>query len=564
MMRQRGPAAAYGALLRLVVVAAVFICRSATSVHSCRRQLVFGVNDGYACDVIVTSSQNGDSAMLTAVSSGARQVPRNASALRLTLRHRPGRDGNRTSPRVPMPHLPQLRSLEVDVSETASFPAGLLSQLGATFVEQLSLFRSTSTVVPDYQLRLPSSADLETFATSNSSLSTLVLSDLGIEHLPPTTFHGLSSLCFLMVNNNRLSSLPPGLFDDLCQLTSLSLAVNRFVDVEDLSLTGTGPTRRLPCGGGLARLRSLDLHGNLLRRLRAGAFRSLRSVVELNLSENELSVVDGGAFSGLVELRTLYIDTNRLVSVLPGIFSGISGLTTLDVGFNRLSDVASGAFRHLTRLRTLRLNENAIQTVSSEAWFGLDELTSLDLASNRLAAVNESMFRGLCNLRRLDLSDNEVTIARAEAFACLTALEWLDLSENHLSDADQHQIEATRWWLNDLGGQVVCDRCVNALPTTMTSAATNNVAFIVLPSQSSSSSSSSARVNISHLLVAALTVGAVLMASCLTLAAGAYLFRRRRAMLDWHIRSETYSTCSRHSGNTLDDSVDGLYVKYNT
>jgi len=456
--------------------------------------------------------------------------------------------------------------LQVDVSETLSLPAGLLSKLGAAAVQRLSVFRSASTVADQFRLRLPPTS--ATFALPNGSLSTLHLSDLGIEAVPPRTFDGLTTLCYLYLNNNRLTSLPAGVFDDLCRLWSLSLAQNRFVDVADMSLSGRSDQSE--CGRGLARLRTLNLYGNRLRRLRADVFRRLRSLVELNLSENELAVVDVGAFRGLGRLRTLYMESNRLASLVPAMFDGLPALTTLDLGDNRLADVASCAFRSLTRLRSLRLRGNVIQTVGSGAWTGLDELIELNLAANRLAAVGRSMFAGLCGLRRLDLSENLVAVApAADSFACLASLELLDLSGNALSDAERETKEG-RWWLNDSG--TVCDRCANTSSTT-SPAEINSVdgrreigpGLALRSTPSPSSSAAASRTAASRILTVSLVVVAAVVALFVTLAAATHLLRRRRAVFDCR-QHRSHHSAQSYPGTacTLDSSVEGLYVKYRT
>jgi len=564
MFQRRVFVAASSAVLRLIIAFLVGSGspHSSTTVASCSH-LVF--DDRYACNVTVTpSSTDDDSAAAVVMTSNCDQVPRNASALRLTLYIRPAtalgsRNGSRTNLSVPLTYLPLLRSLDVDVSETRSFPAGLLSKLGAISLLQLNVYRSAST---EYQLRIPTE---EMFATSNSSLTRLVLSGLGIEQLPVKTFEGLTTLCSLSVNKNRLSSLPAGLFDDLCQLSSLSLAGNRFVDVEDLSLIGRG------CG--LSRLRSLDLHGNRLQQLRASVFRSLRSVVEINLSENELSVIEDGTFSGLLELRTLYIDKNQLVTVMPMMFDGLTRLETLDISSNRLSNISSGSFQYLTALRTLSLRENEIQFIRSDAWTGLDKLTDLDLASNRLTAVDKSTFTGLCSLHYVDLSDNKVTVARADTFMCLTALEQLDLSGNLLSGAELHRSKERQWWSKDVGTgpPASCDKCWNwnASMTTTSSAETNSTypaadPHRASPSPSPSSLSAVLRLATTQMLAVLLPIGAM-VAVALFLKFAVALYKRRRTVFDCQHHSTT-STYRYHSDTvcTLDNSIDGIYVKIHT
>jgi len=535
---------------------------------ACRHQLVFDAYDGYACDVIVTpSSNNGDSASEIVIVSNA-DVPANASALRLTLRRAAVDAGHDESRATSSMNLPQLRRLEVDVSETRSFPAGLLSKLGAVSLLRLSVFRSASTDVAEYRLRLPTSTE-GTFATSNNSLSALVLSDLGIEELPLRTFDGLTSLCSLDVNNNRLSSLPAGLFDDLCQLSSLSISRNRFVDSEDLSLAVDSQPRRVRCGRGLARLRSLDLYGNQLRQLRVGTFRSLRSVVEINLSGNDLSVIEAGAFSGLAKLRALYIDDNSLVSVIPTTFVGLTGLTTLDMSYNRLFEVTSGLFQYLVALRRLRLRENKIQVIRPGAWTGLDALTEIDLASNRLTAVDESTFSGLCSLRKVDLSDNRIATASVDAFACLPALKLLELSGNLLSDAEQHRM-TERWWSKGVGTgpPESCDKCVNTSMSTTPANISRGRSIYPTPDASvptappSSLSSAVLRLAAPQILAVTLTISGIVAVLLLTLSVALYLYLLRRRQTMQRSATCTYNLQSAGSVCTLDDSIQGLYVKF--
>ena len=585
MCRSTVHLAARGALLRLVV--AVLVAgisgngsRGSANVASCRHRMVFEIYNGYACDVIVTSTSDDDDEAAAMAVNVVGEVPSNASALRLTLR-RAGVDiadnGSHTSTYSSTPHFSRLRGLEI-VSETESFPAGLLSKLGAATVRQLSLLQSTYR--NDFRLRLPPTSIEGPFAASGGSLSTLQLSDLGIEQLPANTFDELTTLCVLFLNNNRLSALPAGLFDDLCNLSSLWLGRNDFVDVEDIFLTGSGRQQR--CGPGLARLQSLDLHGNQLQRLRSDAFRSLPSVVELNLSENNLSVIDAGAFASLAELRTLYIDSNRLTAVSSAMFQGLTSLTTLDVDHNRLSDISSGAFQHLAALRALRLKGNEIRSVSADAWAGLEQLTKLELSSNRLTAVNRSTFSGLCVLTKLDLADNEVSVARADAFVCLTMLERLDLSGNSLPDAERRRLEQRQWSSNDVG-PAMCDECGNESATTdpsggSGSSSSSSSSLITgcgqsgacdrgtTPSPRSSLSSVAARLSSGQLLVMALAISAFVCVLFLTLAVALYLLRRRRSALDFQERIAASSSYTpQFAGSTIctfDNSADGMYVKY--
>lgn len=82
---------------------------AAATVDSCRRQPLPDVDVGYACDVIVTSSSSDGAVTATTI-----EVPRDAAALRLTLRRAPASHvTSQTGSGRWTTSLPHLRSVEV-------------------------------------------------------------------------------------------------------------------------------------------------------------------------------------------------------------------------------------------------------------------------------------------------------------------------------------------------------------------------------------------------------------------------------------------------------------------
>jgi len=82
---------------------------AAATVDLCRRQPLPDVDVGYACDVIVTSSSSDGAVTATTI-----EVPRDAAALRLTLRRAPASHvTSQTGSGRWTTSLPHLRSVEV-------------------------------------------------------------------------------------------------------------------------------------------------------------------------------------------------------------------------------------------------------------------------------------------------------------------------------------------------------------------------------------------------------------------------------------------------------------------
>lgn len=90
---------------------------------------------------------------------------------------------------------------------------------------------------------------------------------------------------------------------------------------------------------------------------------------ELDLSDNQLPVVDSRVFTPLISLRSLRLAGNKLAGFLPaGLpFPPLGSLRVLDLGGNRLAQVpaAAGIFGALPALTELILAGNLISEVTT-------------------------------------------------------------------------------------------------------------------------------------------------------------------------------------------------------
>ena len=85
---------------------------------------------------------------------------------------------------------------------------------------------------------------------------------------------------------------------------------------------------------GLTALTTLNLNGNALSSLDAGAFSGLTALEVLQLESNDLSLLPAGGFSGLTALQELYLYANELSSLPDGVFSGLTALAHLELDGN--------------------------------------------------------------------------------------------------------------------------------------------------------------------------------------------------------------------------------------
>lgn len=183
---------------------------------------------------------------------------------------------------------------------------------------------------------------------------------------------------------------------------------------------------------GLDALSELNLTDNALRSLPSGIFSDLSGLTRLWLANNSLSELEAGVFSDLTKLQSLRLGGNQLLELPPGVFAGLSELRELNISRNDLRDLPSGLFEGLTSLEGLYLFDNELIVLSAGQFSGLTNLRQLQLSDNSLLALPADVLSGLASLRELHLGENLLTDLPAGIFSDLGEVQTLSLSRNEL------------------------------------------------------------------------------------------------------------------------------------
>ncbi|XP_067306606.1 tsukushi isoform X3 [Pseudorasbora parva] len=232
---------------------------------------------------------------------------------------------------------------------------------------------------------------------SGPGYTTLVSLDLSsnlIAHVSPKAFSKLRYLETLDLSSNALERLGDGCFTGL-PLVELDLSENRFKEfsldlfttrAQDIpimvdlsqnlltSITRKSPDHPLyikslmlagnrlktvPALNGVP-LQYLNMDGNLISSIDAGAFDSMTELVHLSLSGlSDLNLIQPGAFRGLRNLQVLDLSNNsRLKTLSPDVFSGLVSLQELNLSNTAVTPLSRAVFTQMPSIKSITLGPN--------------------------------------------------------------------------------------------------------------------------------------------------------------------------------------------------------------
>ena len=177
----------------------------------------------------------------------------------------------------------------------------------------------------------------------------------------------------------------------------------------------------------------LQLRNYGLKSISSDMFKLCNNVTELDMEVNQINNVHSNAFRSLQSLSTLSLSRNKLSSV-PAATRNLPSLVELDLSFNQISKLGCDDFANQTMLRRLSLNQNSISALNGCVFKDLIRLQVLKLQSNGLSSLNGAFKRYLPNLRQLYLNGNKITKIDTHEFKGLRSLQNLSLHDNQIKE----------------------------------------------------------------------------------------------------------------------------------
>ncbi|XP_043785504.1 insulin-like growth factor-binding protein complex acid labile subunit [Apis laboriosa] len=265
-------------------------------------------------------------------------------------------------------------------------------------------------------------ADLKrgTFAR-NSLLKVLNLSHNKIRKLDSNTFRGMRFLIRLYLSDNQINDVGRGTFGPVTRIGTIDLARN-FIKKIDFQMFNQLQFAEL-----------LDVSENFVTVVEKLSFKDLY-LTRIDLSRNEISKIEPGAFENCVNITMLDLSHNKLENISKYSFDSATYATELQLSYNQLTALNQVPLHNMTGLKVLNVSHNLIHSVPRQTFPKLYELHTIDLSHNNLSEIHNAVFQTLFSLRFLNLSHNSLERIKPSTFGPLATLLELDMSYNRLND----------------------------------------------------------------------------------------------------------------------------------
>ena len=153
-------------------------------------------------------------------------------------------------------------------------------------------------------------------------------------------------------------------------------------------------------------LQSVRINYCNITHVQVDMFTNIEKLLFLDLSHNQILLLEENSLSGLKYLLSLDLRSNHLSYLPSRIFDGLSNLENLLLSGNQLLTIETSVFDNLFKLKLINLSENNITNISDNALgrnpFRFNKLSIVNLNRNALTRIPiwllETPHLGIANL----------------------------------------------------------------------------------------------------------------------------------------------------------------------
>ena len=181
-------------------------------------------------------------------------------------------------------------------------------------------------------------------------------------------------------------------------------------------------------------------------------------VIEVNLSENNLTGDIPAEIADLVNLEVLDLHKNHLVGQIPDSIEHLQKLQVLDISYNKISGELPENIGHLEELEILSLFDNEIEGELPSSFYTIKTLKVVLLNGNKLSGRLQASIKNMIDLENLSLFDNKMTGGIPAELETMSHLKEMNLSYNCFSGRVSKQLialDALNMTMLDENGAVI-------------------------------------------------------------------------------------------------------------
>lgn len=197
-------------------------------------------------------------------------------------------------------------------------------------------------------------------------------------------------------------------------------------------------------------LEDLKISQAELKTIIGNAFKYVRGLKRIDLSENRISKIDDGAFQdlehSLVALKMAHALSPDYHSLSPNIFKALTSLQYLDLSNNRIKAIPETSFHFMKNIKAIELRDNQIDQIAKGTFQGdiHSKLQIVSFAFNGIKYIPQHTFVDLASLKHLNLDDNKIEKIERRGFMNLDQLKTLSLRGNKISTISDESFQVSQ------------------------------------------------------------------------------------------------------------------------
>jgi Leucine-rich repeat (LRR) protein len=130
------------------------------------------------------------------------------------------------------------------------------------------------------------------------------------------------------------------------------------------------------------------------------------SLEHLDLSRNEIRILEPGTFLTLIQLKMINLESNKITNLDCSLFSSLSKLVSLNVGDNFITEITENLLKPLKNLQEFLFYQNFLTKID-EIFMKNQELKTVNFEANEILGIHSSAFKNHSKLNHLNFKGNK-------------------------------------------------------------------------------------------------------------------------------------------------------------